>query len=142
MNEYTYGEIRIGQTESFSKEITLEMEDAFRKITGDENPLHKDDSFAEEIGGGRFQKHVSFGMLTASLMSALAGLYLPGKYSLIHSVEQISFKKPVFAGDILTVTGTVEDKRQGLNLIFIKVKITNQEGEVVLTALMKVLVQK
>lgn len=41
MNEYTYDDILIGMTESFKKRITPEMEDAFRAITGDENPLHK-----------------------------------------------------------------------------------------------------
>ena len=67
---------------------------------------------------------------------------MPGKYSLIHSVDQISFKKPVYAGDVLTVRGTVEDKQDGLNLIKLKVRITNQENKCVMTAGMKVLVQK
>ncbi len=142
MNEYRYSDIQIGQTESFTKEITREMENAFRGITGDENPLHRDDAFAQSIGGGKFKNHVAFGMLTASLLSTLAGVYLPGKYSLIHSVEQVSFKKPVYAGDTLSVQGTVEDKLDGLNLILVKIKITNQEKKCVLTASMKVLVQK
>ena len=49
MNEYTYDDILIGMTESFSKRITPEMEDAFRAITGDENPLHKDDVYAVQV---------------------------------------------------------------------------------------------
>lgn len=142
MNEYCYSDIRIGQTESFTKEITAEMEKAFCTLTGDENPLHRDDAYAREIGGGRFKDHVVYGMLTASLLSTLSGVYLPGKYSLIHSVEQISFKKPVYTGDVLTVMGTVEDKLDGLNLLLLKVKITNQEKKCVLTAGMRVLVQK
>ena len=142
MNEYHYSDIQVGQTESFTKEITPEMENAFRGITGDENPLHRDDAFAQSVGGGKFKSHVAFGMLTASLLSTLAGVYLPGKYSLIHSVEQISFRKPVYAGDTLTVYGTVESKLDGLDLILLKVKITNQERQNVLTASMKVLVQQ
>ena len=73
MNEYTYEEIQIGHTESFSKEITIEMENAFRTLSGDENPLHKDDAFAREISAGRYKSHVTFGMLTASLLSILGG---------------------------------------------------------------------
>ena len=80
MNEYTYAELQAGQIETFSTEVTLEMEEQFRRITGDVNPLHRDDQYAREISGGRFQSHVTFGMLTASLYSTLAGVYLPGKY--------------------------------------------------------------
>lgn len=142
MNTFVYSEIRIGQEESFTKEITLEMENSFREITGDENPLHKDNSFATGISQGRYKQHITFGMLTASLLSTLAGEFLPGKYSLIHSIDNIKFKNPVFAGDILTVTGIVEDKQDGLNLILVKTKIINQDSQTVLNAHMKILVQQ
>lgn len=142
MNEYTYDDILIGMTESFSKRITPEMEDAFRAITGDENPLHKDDVYAVQVIGGKFERHVAFGMLTASLYSTVAGMYLPGKYSLIHSLENVDFKKPVFAGDELFVTATVKDKQDDLHLIILDVVIRNQNNKVVSKASMKVLVQK
>ena len=73
MNEYTFDEIEVGMSASFKKLITKEMEDSFRMITGDENPLHKDDSFALEMSKGKFKGHVAFGMLTASLYSTVAG---------------------------------------------------------------------
>ncbi len=139
MNEYTFSEIREGLTETFEKEITEEMEKAFRHITGDENPLHKDDTFAMEVGNGKFRQHVSFGMLTASLYSTMAGVYLPGKYSLIHSLE-IKFQRPVFAGDVLRVTGKVVQKQEELKLLCLQVKITNQINQCVSKANMKVLV--
>ena len=141
MNEYTFSEIREGMTESFSKEISVEMEEAFRDISGDNNPLHRDDFFAVEVGRGKFKRHVTFGMLTASLYSTMAGVYLPGKYSLIHSME-IKFQKPVFAGDILTVTGIVEQKLEELKLLKVRVKIVNQNNQCVSKADMKVLVLK
>ena len=103
MNEYTIEEIQVGMSASFKKLITKEMEDSFRVITGDENPLHKEDDFALEISGGNFKGHAAFGMLTASFYSTVAGMYLPGKYSLIHSFDEISFMKPVFVGDELVI---------------------------------------
>ncbi len=142
MREYTFDEIEVGLTEIFSITITTEMEDMFRQITGDENPLHKDDAYAKEVSGGKFESHVAFGMLTASLYSTIAGMYLPGKYSLIHSLERVDFKKPVFAGDTLTVTGTVKEKQDDLHLILLDVVIRNQNNKVVSKAGMKVLVQK
>lgn len=142
MNEYTIDDIEIGTGAEFTKQITSKMEDQFRLITGDENPLHSSDEYAKEISGGRFKSHVSFGMLTASLYSALAGMYLPGKYSLIHSIDDISFKAPVYAGDELTVSGEVIDKNMDLKLITVKAVIRNQDGAVVSKAKIKVIVQK
>lgn len=142
MNEYTIDQIEVGMEASFTKKITLAMENAFREISGDENPLHQDDAFAREIGGDRFQSHAAFGMLTASLYSTMAGMYLPGKYSLIHSFDELSFTNPVFVGDELTVSGKVVDKIDELKLIVLKVVIRNQEKKIVSRAKMKVLVMK
>jgi len=142
MNEYLLSDIQVGMQESFQKEITTEMENMFRQITGDDNPLHKDDEFAKEIGKGKFQSHVTFGMLTASFYSTIAGMYLPGKYSLIHSFEELSFMKPVFAGNMLTISGEVIDKDDALGLIRLKCQIRNEDNKVVSRAKMKVLVMK
>ena len=142
MNEYTLAEIEVGMKAVFHKTITKEMEDAFRVISGDENPMHKDDTFAVEISNGKFPGHAVFGMLTASLYSTVAGMYLPGKYSLIHSFEELSFTKPVFVGDDLTVEAEVTDKEIALKLIRLKVTIKNQNNKLVSKAKMKVLVMK
>ena len=142
MNQYTLAEIEVGMKAVFHKTITKEMEDAFRVISGDENPLHKDDTFAVEISNGKFPGHAAFGMLTASLYSTVAGMYLPGKYSLIHSFEELSFTKPVFVGDDLTVEAEVTDKEIALKLIRLKVTIKNQNNKLVSKAKMKVLVMK
>ncbi len=142
MNDYRFSDIEIGMEASFSKNVTIEMENSFRELSGDENPLHKDDDFAKDISAGKFQSHAAFGMLTASLYSTMAGMYLPGKYSLIHSFNELSFLNPVFVGDELTVTGQVVDKVDDLRLIVLKVSIRNQEKKVVSRAKMKVLVMK
>ena len=140
MREYTISEIEAGMRESFQRQITEEMEEAFRMISGDDNPLHRDDDFAREVSKGRFPKHVAFGMLTASLYSTLAGMYLPGRYSMIHSFEELSFLNPVFTGDVLTVCGEVIDKNEDLGLLQLKAVIKNQENKSVSRAKMKVLV--
>lgn len=141
MNEYRFCDLKIGQTECFEVTVTKEMEDAFRKITGDTNPLHQSDDFAMEIGQGKFNGHVAFGMLTASFYSTLAGVYLPGKNSLIHSLD-IKFQKPVYAGDKLTVSGEIVNKQDELKLIQIKAVIKNERQQNVSKADMKVLVMR
>lgn len=140
MNEYRFNDIEVGLSVSFSRKITLEMEDGFRRISGDENPLHRDDGFASEVSGGKFTRHAVFGMLTASLYSTLAGMYIPGKYSLIHSFDELSFTNPVFVGDELIVSAEVTEKNEALQLIRIKARIKNQDNKTVSRAKMKVLV--
>lgn len=142
MNEYIFEDIYIGQKEYFVKTITKEMEDMFREISGDINPLHWDDSYAKEVSSGRYESHVVFGLLTASLYSTMAGVYLPGKYSLIHSIDNISFKKPVYAGEELTVCGIVSEKNNDLKIIVVDVKIMDGKGKIVSKAKMKIIVQK
>ncbi len=142
MNELRYNEISIGFTQSFTRTVESEMESAFRQISGDENPLHRNDEFARKIGRGKFSGHVAYGMLTASLYSTLAGVYIPGKYSLIHSLDKLSFFRPVYVGDRLTVTGEVTEKNDALKMLFVKGKITNQNGKKVSSAEIKVYVLK
>ena len=134
MNHYNYEEIEVGQEEHFSITITEEKMAAFREITGDINPLHNDESFAKEKG---FNKRVVYGLLTSSFLSTLAGVYLPGEHSLIHTVET-EFVKPVFIGDELTIKGTVKEKDDNFKLIWLKIVIINQKGEKVCRAKMRV----
>lgn len=134
MNHYTYEEIEIGMKEMFSVEVKMEDQEAFCRITGDENPLHRDDAFAREKG---YREKVVFGMLTASYYSTLAGVYLPGERSLVHSCEA-KFMKPVYIGDQLTIEGKVTEKNDTYRLIRVKAVIRNEAGEKVSKAEMQI----
>ncbi len=135
MNEYKFNDIEIGLEQCFDVNITEEMVENFCKITGDLNPLHKDFNYAKSKG---FNEKVVYGMLTSSFLSTLAGVYLPGKYSLIHSVE-ILFKKPVFISDCpLTIKGKVIEKNDNFKQFTIRVEFLNNKKEKVTRGIMKV----
>ena len=121
-------------SESFSVKITKEMMDSFCKMSGDINPLHRDDEFAKEHG---FKDRVAYGMLTSSFLSTLAGVYLPGEKSLIHEVD-VKFKKPVFVDDELNVKGEVSEINSDFKVFTMKVIITNQNDEKVLRGSMRI----
>ena len=132
MNEYRFEKIISKEEDKkeytkaeFSTTVTAEMMQKFYEISGDDNPLHMDEAFAKEQG---FDSRVVYGMLTASFYSRLAGVYLPGKFCLLHSVES-SFKNPVFIGDTLTVAGYVKEKHEATRTIDIVATITNQDGK-------------
>lgn len=134
MNRFTYDEIEVGHKESFSVRVAQEDMDRFRAITGDVNPLHADPDYAKEHG---HKDCVVFGMLTASYLSTLAGVYLPGEHSLIHSVKT-KFSGAVYVGDELTVEGTVTEKNDTFELIIVKAVIRNRNGDKVCKAELQV----
>ena len=105
--------------------ITDEMMEKFQFISGDNNPLHTDEDFAKSKG---FKGRVVYGMLTASLYSCLAGVYLPGKNCLLCSVHA-DFLNPIFIGDTLTVTGKITEKYDSVRHVIIKAVIKNQDGK-------------
>ena len=131
MNTFTFDDIVSKKDDpenytraEFKAAVTDEMMDKFLEISGDDNPLHRDSTFATDKG---FRDRVVYGMLTASFYSRLAGVYLPGRNCILHSVES-SFHAPVFVGDELTVSGFVKVKYESTRVIEVSAKIVNQDG--------------
>lgn len=127
MNEYKFNTFDIGIQESFEIEVTEKMIQQFREISGDENPMHLDELYAQEHG---YEHKLVYGMLTSSFYSKLAGMYLPGRYCILKSVESF-FQNPVYVGDILKISGKVKDKDDRFRQATVKAKITNQFGKTV-----------
>ena len=95
MQEYLFSDIKVGLKHSFEAEIDEARMQKFLEISGDNNPMHIDSEYAKSRG---MADRVVYGMLTSSFYSTLVGVYIPGKYALLHSVD-IQFSKPVFIVD-------------------------------------------
>lgn len=135
MNHFTFEELEIGHEESFVFELNEEKMKQFLSITNDTNPLHNDLEYANKKG---YPEKVVYGMLSASALSTLAGVYLPGEKSLIHSIE-VNFVKPVFLSKCpLTVHGKVISKDERFSQITIKFNIVDIQAEKVLRGIMKI----
>ncbi|MBI5637282.1 MAG: dehydratase [Nitrospinae bacterium] len=113
--------------------ITHENMAAFRRMSGDENPLHIDPVFAREAG---FKDNVVYGMLVAAYYSTLVGMYLPGRFALLHGVD-VSFQKPVFLGESLTVRGEITYLNEAFKQMEIKASIINQDNVIISKAKIK-----
>ncbi len=127
MNEYTFVSLEIGCSDSFEINITEEFLQKFRELTGDENPMHIDDDYARQQG---YPSKIVYGLLTSSFYSKLVGMYLPGKFCILKSIES-SFERPVYVGDVLTIQGRVKEKDDRFEQATVKAKITNQCGKTV-----------
>lgn len=120
MNKYSFSDLSLGKRESFNTHLTIEDLFKFKAITGDINPLHCDIEFAKKHG---YPNQVVYGMLTASFLSTLAGVYLPGERSLIQEVN-VKFIAPVFPNDDLNITGEIIELNDTVEQIVIEVSIT------------------
>ncbi len=112
---------------SFTAAVTEEKVRKFLEISGDTNPLHVDDEYAWAKG---HPSRVVYGMLTASLYSTLAGVYLPGEHCFLWEVDA-RFNAPVYIGDELTVTGKVTEVNDRFGFIKVKSQVKNQKGQIV-----------
>ena len=124
-NSYTFEEMTEGLTQQFTVTVTPEMMEHFYAITGVCSPIHMDAAYAAERG---FPGRVVYGMLGASMVSTLAGVFLPGEHCLLHQVDS-KFAKPVFIGDVLTVSGKVTERSEAFQEVTVKFSITNQDGK-------------
>lgn len=123
MNAYRWSELHTGLAHSFSVQITPEMMQEFLRLSGDNNPLHVDAAFAKESG---FPGVVVYGMLTSALYSRMVGVYLPGRFCLLHGI-QVDFSNPAFVGETLTVKAEIVHLNEAFRRIEIKASIENGE---------------
>ena len=128
MNVYVFEELKEGLEESILKKISEEDVQNFAKLSGDLNPLHTDENYAQTTKMG---KKVVYGLLVQSYISNLVGMKLPGKFALILSISS-KFKKPVFEGDSLKIIGKIVKKIPATKIIIVGTKITNQHNQIVL----------
>tara|TARA_Y100000996_G_scaffold290026_1_gene229120 strand:- start:310 stop:741 length:432 start_codon:yes stop_codon:yes gene_type:complete len=136
-SEYTYDEIKIGLSKNFQINITESLVNNFAELSGDFSPIHIDNEYAKTT---TFGKRVVHGMLLASFLSRVDGMYLPGKHAL-YFTQNLEFRNPCFIGDTITVFSKVIDKSDSTKILKIESKITNQENKILLYGIGRVIVR-
>lgn len=94
----TINDLKIGERAAFSKTISESDVYLFAGITGDFNPAHVNQPYAEKTF---FKARIAHGMLVAGLLSAVMANQLPGPGS-VYIHQGLDFKAPVYIGDTVT----------------------------------------
>lgn len=94
----------IGDTSTASKTITEEDIETFADLTGDTNPLHLDEEYAEET---MFNGPIAHGTLVEGVVSAALADFTG---VVIYLEKSLSFTTPVRAGDTVTAEATLSDQ--------------------------------
>ena len=137
LNELSYNDISIGQQESFIIKITESMVEKFSNLSGDLNPLHMDNEFAESSS---FNKRIVHGMLLASFFSQLIGMKLPGKNALYFS-QTLNFRSPCYIDDEIEVIGEVTEKSDSTQIITVSTTIFNKSKTCLIDGIAKIIVR-
>lgn len=124
----TIDELNIGQTAQFSKTISETDVYLYAGITGDFNPAHINQAYAEKTS---FKTRIAHGMLSAGFISNVLGNTLPGPGT-IYIQQVLNFLAPVGIGDTITATAEVIDINTEKKRVRLKTVCTNQDGTVVL----------
>jgi phosphate acetyltransferase len=135
VENFTYDELRIGQSARMLRTLTLEDIQAFAAVSGDTNPAHLDPDYAND---SLMHGVVAHGMWGAALISALLGTKFPGAGT-IYLEQVLHFTKPVRVGDTLTVTVTVTRKEDDKKAVELDCQVVNQKGVRVLQGMARVL---
>jgi phosphate acetyltransferase len=128
-----FAEIAPGNTATLVRALTYRDVEIFAVMSGDVNPTHVDVAFAKS---DIFHKIVAHGMWGGTLISTLLGTELPGPGT-IYVGQSLNFRRPVGLGDVLTVSVTVKQKKDGNRVVF-DCKAINQAGEVVIDGVAEV----
>ena len=100
-----FDEIEVGDYAELVRTLTAQDIDAFAVVSGDVNPAHVDQEFAQD---DIFHKVIAHGMWGGALISNVLGTQLPGPGT-IYLDQSLKFLKPVGVGDTVTVRVTVSD---------------------------------
>lgn len=118
----------LGEEATLSRTITNEDIRLYVQATGDNNPVHTDEIYAQNT---YFRGRISHGMLVAGLISALLGTKLPGPGS-IYLSQQLRFLAPVRPGDTVTARATVTAWDSQKGKVSLATEVTNQENTTVI----------
>ncbi|MFP5213201.1 MAG: bifunctional enoyl-CoA hydratase/phosphate acetyltransferase [Acidobacteriota bacterium] len=103
----TFDEIQIGATARLERVLTKQDIEIFGLLSGDMNPTHFSDEYAQMLLERR--KAVGHSMWGGALISGLLGGDLPGPGTVYQS-QNLQFHNPVELGDTLTVSITAKSK--------------------------------
>ena len=122
-----FDELEPGRSAAMSKTVTEADVVLFAVVTGDFNPAHLDQTYAER---SRFGGRIAHGMPSAGFISACLAMRLPGPGT-VYLSQSLRFLRPVRIGDTVTARVEVAELFPAKRRVRLLTACSNQEGEAV-----------
>jgi len=120
-------QLKIGESTELSRTVTEKDVEDFARVTGDTNPVHTDQAYAEKT---IFKGRIAHGVLSLGIFSTILGNILPG-HGTIYLSQEVKFLAPVRIGDTITAKVEVLDLIPEKNRAKFRTTCVNQEGKMV-----------
>jgi acyl dehydratase len=128
--------VEVGDSAAFTKTVTESDVAMFCEVSGDFDPIHVDAGHASRTV---FGQRIAHGALSIAVLSAASSMISklavdrgnPG-VSISMGYDRIRFLKPVFIGDTLSASYTVEDIDAVSSRTRGRMEVRNQRNELVL----------
>lgn len=129
MDGRTFVSLNEGDEGRWTHTISAQEVDAFAGLSGDDNLLHMDDSYARSSG---FRGRVVHGMLLGAWLSRVLGTHFPGP-GVLWLAQNIRFVRAVYIGDSVEVVVRVKHKAVELRTLVLETTVLGPDGSPVLT---------
>jgi 3-hydroxybutyryl-CoA dehydratase len=120
-------EIEVGMRAAYSHTVTDADVKAYAGLSGDNNPVHMSDEFAEH---SRFGERIAHGLYSAGFFSAIFGTRLPGP-GCVYAAQNLRFKKPIYLGDTVVAEVIVTSLDRPRRRVFFSTICTVKETVVI-----------
>ncbi len=100
IKQHAFEDLAVGMRETYLKTVMDSDVIGFAQLSGDHNPIHLSEHFAART---RFGGRIAHGLYTASLISAILGMRLPGPGA-VYLSQTLTFHAPVRIGDVIDVS--------------------------------------
>jgi 3-hydroxybutyryl-CoA dehydratase len=117
-------QLKVGDAAEFGKTVSESDIYLYAGITGDFNPAHVNEVYAE---GTYFKTRIAHGMFSAGLISAVLANQLPGPGT-IYLEQTLKFLAPVKIGDTITARVEILELLFDKNRVRLKTVCSNQDG--------------
>lgn len=128
MSKRTFDDISVGDFAESTKIITEKDIIEFAEVSGDKNPAHLDEEYAQKTP---FKHRIAHGMYISSFISGVLGNQLPG-HGTIYMSQALTFLAPVYINDTIIARVEVVEKMDDKKRIVLKTTCTNQHSKVVI----------
>ena len=133
-----FSELKVGDSASITRTITLDDLRLFAAATGDANPSMIDPQFADS---SIYREVVANGMWSGAILVNLLGCQLPGLGTILVD-QNLRFLRPIMVGDTATFKITVERKYERTHHVLFDAEVILENGLRSMTGTLEVLAPK